>query len=77
MNRCPVCNTEMGTGGCPNQYQHNLGKQETKPFTCPVCLGNGLVAIGFYNQVGGAWVTSGIQPETCRSCKGSGVVWRP
>jgi hypothetical protein len=45
------------------------------PYCCPVCLGNGMVANGFYNQVGGLWSTSDATPEKCRSCNGTGVVW--
>lgn len=45
------------------------------PHRCPVCNGNGLVPNGFYMQTSGNWSTSGIAPETCRSCGGTGVVW--
>ena len=45
------------------------------PFVCPVCGGNGLVANGFYNQVGGEWSSTSLTPEQCRSCQGTGIVW--
>jgi len=45
------------------------------PYICPVCGGNGLVANGFYNQIGGEWSTTSITPEQCRSCNGTGIVW--
>lgn len=45
-----------------------------KAVVCPVCYGNGLVANGFYNQVGGMWASTGTKPETCRSCGGQGWV---
>jgi DnaJ-class molecular chaperone len=45
------------------------------PFVCPVCGGNGLVANGFYDQIGGAWNIVSTAPETCRSCNGTGIVW--
>jgi len=45
------------------------------PFVCPVCGGNGLVANGFYNQVGGEWSSTSLTPEQCQSCQGTGIVW--
>jgi hypothetical protein len=33
------------------------------------------VQSGFYNQVGGQWVSSDASFERCRSCQGSGVIW--
>lgn len=45
------------------------------PYKCPVCNGNGIVPNGFYHQTTGEWSTSSIEPETCQSCKGSGIVW--
>lgn len=47
------------------------------PHQCPVCLGNGQVSAGFYNQVTGVWSGTTTAFETCRSCGGSGVVWEP
>lgn len=54
-----------------------IGEEVTQkhPHQCPVCGGNGFVANGFYNQVGGEWSTSDATPEKCRSCDGSGIVW--
>jgi len=46
------------------------------PWMCPVCGGNGQVAAGFYNQSTGAWSGSGAAFEACRSCDGTGIVWR-
>jgi hypothetical protein len=44
---------------------------------CPVCGGNGLVPKGFYNQTSGTWTTGTIIPfEKCKSCDGTGVVWK-
>jgi hypothetical protein len=45
------------------------------PHICPVCGGNGLVPNGFYNQVGGYWSTTSLEPETCRTYHGTGIVW--
>lgn len=45
------------------------------PYVCPVCNGNGLVPNGFYLQTSGCWSTSSTEPEQCRSCGGTGVVW--
>lgn len=50
-------------------------KTEKTPHKCPVCNGNGMVPNGFYHQNKGEWITSSIEPETCQSCKGSGIVW--
>lgn len=46
------------------------------PFVCPVCTGNGLVPNGFYLRAGTqGGSTSSLEPETCRSCNGTGIVW--
>ncbi len=46
------------------------------PFICPVCNGKGLVPNGFYRAVGSnTWSATSIDPEKCRSCWGSGIVW--
>ncbi|MCK9281538.1 MAG: hypothetical protein M0P71_13010 [Melioribacteraceae bacterium] len=50
-------------------------KRDVKPYTCPICGGNGLVPNGFYNQTSGQWGTTSTTPETCRSCNGTGIVW--
>lgn len=47
-----------------------------KPFVCPVCGGNGQVPAGFYSQTTGRWSSSSTASEVCRSCQGTGVVWR-
>jgi len=43
---------------------------------CPVCNGVGKVVSGFYNRTGDCsyWVSSGGNPEVCRSCNGKGWV---
>ena len=43
---------------------------------CPVCNGVGKVASGFYNRSGDCsyWVSSGGNPEACRSCNGKGWI---
>lgn len=46
----------------------------TKPFCCPVCLGRGEVEPGFY-VLGGSSSTSAAK-ESCKSCNGTGIVWR-
>ena len=47
-----------------------------KAVLCPVCNGVGKVASGFYNRSGDCshWVSSGGNPEVCRSCNGKGWV---
>ena len=54
-----------------NGYQH-----EVMPYECSVCGGNGLVTEGFYSQTSWTWATSGCGTEPCRSCKGTGVIFR-
>ena len=43
---------------------------------CPVCNGVGMVSAGFYSHDGNYpyWVSSEVNPETCRSCDGKGWV---
>jgi len=48
-------------------------KKQKQPYTCPVCGGRGSVLGGFYG-FGYASVSSALS-ETCRSCKGTGIVW--
>ena len=47
-----------------------------KAVLCPVCNGVGKVASGFYDRSGDCsyWVSSGSNPEVCRSCNGKGWV---
>jgi len=47
-----------------------------KAVICPVCNGVGMVSAGFYSRGGDCpyWVSSGGNPETCRSCDGKGWV---
>ena len=52
-------------------------KEESVPYTCPICNGNGLVPNGFYTQVSGQWGTTDATPEKCRTCNGIGIVWKP
>ena len=63
---------EIDTGDAPQwavEYQPSAQK-------CPVCYGKGIVPNGFYRSTGETWTSSSITPESCRSCKGEGVVWR-
>ena len=45
-----------------------------KAAICPVCNGVGQVSAGFYSRAGDClyWVSSGVNPEPCRSCGGTG-----
>lgn len=43
------------------------------PHKCPVCEGRGNVAADFYGVPG---VSIGANPQQCRSCFGTGILWR-
>ena len=46
------------------------------PHKCPVCNGRGTVSAGFYQpEEQGRYTLSSLAPETCKSCKGKGVIW--
>jgi hypothetical protein len=45
-----------------------------QPHCCPVCLGRGFVAQGFYSGTGETFMSVG-GTEPCRGCNGSGYVW--
>ena len=47
---------------------------EQKPYCCPVCEGRGFVPCGFY--VGLRTGGTDTVPAPCRSCTGTGVIWR-
>lgn len=51
-------------------------EKETVPYRCPVCDGTGSVPDGFYLQLNGCWSGTNTISETCRSCYGTGIVWR-
>lgn len=46
------------------------------PHRCPVCDGRGNVPYGFYSGQPVGSTTAAPLPEPCRSCAGSGLVWR-
>lgn len=46
-----------------------------RPHTCPVCLGRGRVAEGFYAPVHETSRSTGAGTEACRACRGAGVIW--
>lgn len=45
------------------------------PHRCPICGGRGMVSGGFYTTLSGHWTASNVSAETCRTCRGSGIVW--
>jgi len=56
-------------------HMEPLNQQNAIPYRCPVCNGNGLVPIGFYNTTPEYWTSSNASTtETCRSCLGKGYV---
>ena len=44
----------------------------SQPHLCPVCGGRGTMPAGFYSDAG---LTSSTASETCKTCKGEGVLW--
>ena len=63
----------------PNSYGGYFGvplmEPIKQPFVCPVCNGRGFVSSGFYNSTGNIWISATLATETCRTCKGEGIVW--
>lgn len=49
--------------------------KEPKPYKCPVCIGRGFVSNGFYSFTSNVWISTG-GTEPCRTCGGTGVVWK-
>ena len=43
--------------------------KDPKPYTCPICHGEGIVALEFYGY------SSSSPTEKCRTCMGIGIVW--
>ena len=41
---------------------------------CPICLGRGFVAQGFYQSTTSTWISNSTGTETCRSCSGKGYI---
>jgi len=74
---CKQCNTTVGEWGCPI-HSPNLFVREKDicPFGCPVCQGRGFVQGGFYSTTIGVWASGDLSTEPCRSCNGTGVLWR-
>lgn len=64
----------------PGLTPYAAGEDE-QPFTCPVCGGNGIRPAGFYSAIAVngflTWsASSTAATEPCRSCDGTGIVWR-
>lgn len=72
---CPDCAKMTGVCARHSSVTVTLRGSETPlPYACPVCVGRGKVPYGFYDFCGSAGNLYGV--ERCRSCEGSGVVWR-
>jgi len=50
-----------------------MPSSQTVPFCCPVCGGRGFVSYGFYLH-GETSIFETL--DQCRSCAGTGLVWR-
>lgn len=71
---CPACEQLTGRdcGAHGSQvYGHGL-----TPHRCPICYGRGIVPVGFYSTTEMLWSAGSTGPETCRACKGTGVLWQ-
>ena len=59
---------------------HIHREQRQEPYRCPVCSGSGAVAAGFYglrwSHDSGQTISTVLHTERCRSCQGTGVLWR-
>ena len=57
--------------------------QDIRPYVCPVCGGRGTVPRGFYNYLAASTTDTipemcgpSLETKLCRSCAGTGIVWR-
>ena len=68
---------ESGDCGYPLAGEFVLGEMRaTWPYKCPVCEGRGQVPSGFYTNTTGSWAIANFGNEVCRSCQGTGVIWK-
>lgn len=86
---CGVCGLELGVCGGHQPLSQNLTfpavwpaqpppRPTSVPHQCPICLGKGLLPHGFYAvTIGGTTDSGSTEPEKCRSCCGSGLLWGP
>lgn len=44
-------------------------------YICPICCGRGLVPAGYYDLTPRNSTTHIPQPEPCRTCGSSGIIW--
>lgn len=65
---CATCNPGLTSPGVGNIFS----KPAAQPYRCPVCNGSGIVHASLYGGV----ELGTASTETCRSCSGSGVLWR-
>lgn len=66
--------TEHEENTNPSLIEEDIRKT-LNPYRCPVCNGTGLVPNGFYTRTISYWPTTDVTPETCRTCKGTGIFW--
>jgi hypothetical protein len=47
------------------------------PYCCPICNGKGIVPQGFYSTgYDGGYLSNSTTPDTCKSCGGTGIIWK-
>ena len=57
-----------------SQTISSVNEPYMRPYLCPVCDGRGALPRGFYGCP--VVSTTDAMPEMCRSCQGTGIVWR-
>jgi hypothetical protein len=60
-------------GGCPIAFQGLSSPGHETPHVCPVCCGAQSVEDSLYDPMGASTTCWRV---TCRTCSGSGIVWR-
>jgi DnaJ-class molecular chaperone len=57
-----------------NQKESKITNDMKNIWTCPVCMGKGIVPNNFYLGTEKTWSSTSATPETCRSCNGRGII---
>lgn len=80
--KCARCQKELSTGDSPSSFycgdcQNIIDSVEPKPYTCPVCNGQGNVSRPpWIPGDQDTWTSAGAPTYECQACKGTGIVWK-